>query len=210
MVMVMTQTTFAQKPADSKFSLETELNLAGTTVTVPGIKLRYFMSETIVIRLGIDYNSHKDTYNPSDSTLSGTWVESGSGMAISPGIEYHMAGTDRLSPYVGFGISIGSGSDNTEGTNATDAWTHMDGISTSSEMPWSSFGWGLIAGADYYFADSFYAGLELSLGSSAMTYKAGDTSTTSGGTTITTTSDEMKMASMGVSASGGIRLGWRF
>ena len=210
MGVVMTQSTFAQKPADSKFSLETELNLAGTTITAPGIKLRYFMSETMAIRFGFDYGSSKDSYNPSDSGSTGTWTESGSGMAISPGIEFHMAGTDRLSPYAGFGISIGMGSNSTEGSNAVDAWTYMDGISSSSEMPWSSFGWGLIAGADYYFADSFYAGVELSLGGNTVTYKEGDTSSTVAGTTTTTTSDESKAASMGVEATGGIRLGWRF
>ena len=75
MGVVMTQSTFAQKPADSKFSLETELNLAGTTITAPGIKLRYFVSETMAIRLGFDYSSYKDTYNPSDSVSSGTWVD---------------------------------------------------------------------------------------------------------------------------------------
>jgi hypothetical protein len=210
MGVVMSQSTFAQKPADSKFSLETQLNLAGTTITAPGIKLRYFVSETMAIRFGFDYSSDKDTYNPSDSGSSGTWTESSSSMTISPGIEFHMAGTDRLSPYAGFGISIGMGTNNTEGSNATDAWTYMDAVSSSSEMPTSTFGWGLIAGADYYFAESFYAGVELGLGGTTVTYKEGDTSFTAGGTTTTTTSDESKSASMGVSATGGIRLGWRF
>ena len=210
MGVVMTQNTFAQKPADSKFSLETQLNLAGTTITAPGIKLRYFVSETMAIRFGFDYSSDKDTYNPSDSGSSGTWTESTSSMTISPGIEFHMAGTDRLSPYVGFGISIGMGSDNKEGTNATAADMYLDDYSYSSEMPTSTFGWDLIAGADYYFAESFYVGVELSLGGETTTFKEGDTSSTAGGTTTTTTSDERKEASMGVSSSGGIRLGWRF
>ena len=86
----------------------------------------------------------------------------------------------------------------------------MDDFSYLKEMPTSTFGWGLIAGADYYFAESFYVGVELSLGGSTTTQKAGDTSTTTGGQTDTDTSDESKSASMGVSSSGGIRLGWRF
>jgi opacity protein-like surface antigen len=209
---VMTQNTFAQKPSESTYSLETRLTgLTGGQVAEPGINLRYFMSETMAIRLGFGYNSWKNTDNPSDTSgSSGTWTESGSDMTISPGIEFHMEGTDRLSPYMGFGISIGMGSENTEGSNATDAMTYMDGISSSSEMPTSTFGWDLIAGADYYFAESFYVGVELSLGGETITSKEGDTSSTSGGTTTSTTSDESKEATMGVSSSGGIRLGWRF
>ncbi|HIA06541.1 MAG TPA: hypothetical protein EYN71_07560 [Flavobacteriales bacterium] len=213
---VMTQNTFAQKPADSKYSLETELNLAGTTITAPGIKLRYFMSETMAISLGFNYSSSKETSNYTDLTTeaSGSYEVSSSGMGISPGVQFHMAGTDKLSPYVGFSISIGMGSANTDGTDvgldSMGVMGYSADVSSSSEMPWSSFGWGLNAGADYYFAESFYAGVEFSLGGSTTTYKEGDISWTAGGTTITATTDESTSASMGVSATGGIRLGWRF
>ncbi|MFN9326115.1 MAG: hypothetical protein ACK6A5_12110 [Flavobacteriales bacterium] len=111
-----TTLAMAQKPTEGNpSSLEVQVNLAGegSTVVSPALKYRYFLSENLAIRFGLGYNSSKDTENVTENGDgtggTGTREVKTSNFNVAPGIEYHFAGTDRLSPYLGLAISFGSG-----------------------------------------------------------------------------------------------------
>lgn len=215
--LALTGSTFAQKATtDAPMSLEGQVGFNASTLswTSPSIRFRYFVSENIAGRLtlGIDNSSTMDNFYENENDNSGgagTYETKMSSMNIGIGGEYHFAGTDRLSPYGGLDILIGSGKMTTAG-DMSDGSSWVDQYSEESEAKVSGFGVNLVAGADYYFAENFYLGLELGLGWSSMTVKEGTSSATFAGTTVSTVSNESKSSSFGNNFISQFRLGWRF
>lgn len=214
--IALTGSTFAQKPTDAPFSLEGQLGFNASTLSFdsPAIRFRYFVTENIAGRLtlGIDNSSETFNYFETENTNaggSGTEVNKSGMTLIGIGGEYHFAGTDRLSPYVGLDIQIGMGSSTSEWSNYDGAGYNAD-FTRSIEYKSSMFGVNLVAGADYYFAENFYLGMELGLGFGSTTYKEGTDAMTTGGVTTTNTSNEEKYSSFGNNVVGQFRLGWRF
>lgn len=220
--IALTGSTFAQKPTDAPFSLEGQLGFNASTLSfdAPSIRFRYFATENIAGRLTLGIDNTSETYNyyeveDMNSGGSGTEVNKMGGWNIGIGGEYHMAGTDRLSPYVGLDILIGGGSYLNEWDNY-NGFGYEASYTRSNEGKYSSFGVNLVAGADYYFAENFYIGMELGLGFGAMTMKEGvDTESWIDPFTLTTvtttnTSNEMKSSAFGNNVVGQFRLGWRF
>jgi hypothetical protein len=176
---------FAQKPvagdktAEFNLSFQTgtapvSYNLGATAIgTIPELRLRYFMADDMAVRVKIGLGSSSTTTNQV-ATLGGTEVtaetktSTGFGVALTPGIEKHFAGSTRLSPYVGAELPIGFASgatvDITNSNSATGTPTGT-GDSYNSESG-SQFTVGLraVIGADYYIADGLYLGLEGGLG----------------------------------------------
>ncbi|MFN6116612.1 MAG: hypothetical protein ACK46C_12120, partial [Flavobacteriales bacterium] len=65
-----TTLAMAQKPTEGNpSSLEVQVNLAGegSTVVSPAQKKRNFLSENLAIRIGLGYNSSKDTENVTEN-----------------------------------------------------------------------------------------------------------------------------------------------
>ena len=215
--IALTGSTFAQKATtDSPFSLEGQLGFNASTLSfnAPAIRFRYFVADNIAARLTLGINNSSETLNyfekEDDNTLgTGTEVNKTGGWNVALGAEYHFAGTDRLSPYAGLDILVGGGS-------STNEWTNYDGFgyavdyNRSIEAKTSNFGVNLVAGADYYFAENFYLGMELGLGFGSETVKAGTDVTTIAGTPATVTSNEEKHSAFGNNFIGNFRLGWRF
>jgi outer membrane protein W len=214
--IALTGSTFAQKPSDAPMSLEGQLGFNASTMSfnAPTIRFRYFVTENIAGRLTLGINNTSETFNYYETEDvngggSGTEVNKTSMVNIGIGGEYHFAGTDRLSPYGGLDIIIGMG-------NSTAEWSNYDGTGYNSDFtanidaPMSALGVNLVAGTDYYFAENFYLGLELGLGFSSVTYKEGTTSATSGGVTVSNTSNTEKYSSFGNNFISNFRLGWRF
>lgn len=218
--IALTGSTFAQKPTDAPFSLEGQLGFNASTLSfdAPSIRFRYFATENIAGRLTLGIDNSSETINyfeNEDVNGGGTGTEENKmgGWNLGIGGEYHFAGTDRLSPYVGLDILLGGGS-------MTSEWTNTNGLSydashtRSVENKYSTFGVNLVAGADYYFAENFYLGMELGLGFGAMTEKEGtdvDTQIIAGTTVITNNkTNEYKSSSFGNNVVGQFRLGWRF
>jgi outer membrane protein W len=215
--IALTGSTFAQKATtDSPFSLEGQLGFNASTLSfnAPAIRFRYFVADNIAARLTLGIGNSSETFNyyeteDMNSGASGTEVNKEGGWNVAIGGEYHFAGTDRLSPYGGLDILIGGGS-------TTADWTNYDGLGYSAdftraiEYKTSAFGVNLVAGADYYFAENFYLGMELGLGFISETEKAGTDVTTIGGVSVTSTSNEAKYSGFGNNFIGNFRLGWRF
>lgn len=215
--IALTGSTFAQKATtDSPFSLEGQLGFNASTLSfnAPAIRFRYFVADNIAARLTLGIANSSETFNyyeteNTNAGASGTEVNKDGGWNVAIGGEYHFAGTDRLSPYGGLDILVGGG-------KSTNDWTNYDGFGYTAdytraiEAKTSAFGVNLVAGADYYFAENFYLGMELGLGFMSETVKAGTDVTTTGGVSVTSTSNEEKYSGFGNNFIGNFRLGWRF
>jgi outer membrane protein W len=216
--LVLTGSTFAQKATtDNPFSLEGQLSFNSSTLSfqAPSLRFRYFVADNIAARLTLGMNNMTsvDNYFENEDTNTGgtgTWTEKSSMMNIGIGGEYHFSGTDKLSPYAGLDILIGSGSYTESGEAATDgAWIAND-YKYSYEGKMSGFGVNLVAGADYYFAENFYFGMELGLGFMSTTVRGYEESETLGNVTVSDKGNDMKMSGFGNNFVGNFRLGWRF
>jgi hypothetical protein len=175
-----------------------ELNVAplgGTPVGLSsgGLLIRMFTDETTCLRAGIFLGGSTDKVvtaqpntlpeiAPDDDRLNPELydISKAFDLSIQPGIELHMDGTDRLSPYIGGMIDFGMGSTSMESEmwNANDIDNLADFEkyvvwSFTEKDSYTRFGVFAIAGTDFYFADNIYFGFEMGFGFSSMSY--GDT-----------------------------------
>jgi hypothetical protein len=138
-------------------SLEFKLNPVGV------LKGRYFFQDDLALRLslGLAMPSAKqkiETSTPVEQKYST------STLFVGLGVEKHFAGTNRLSPYVGAELHLGSYS-----TNYQSHQTVIAGNTTTKTdkevktAPGFVFGGGLFLGADYYIAPKVFLGLEAGL-----------------------------------------------
>ena len=88
--------------------------------------------------------------------------------------------------------------------------TNSKNYSKTSKNPTSTIGLNLVAGTDYYFAENFYAGLELGIAVNSKSIKAGEVVETMGSTTETSLSAPSREGSFGNNFISSFRLGWRF
>ena len=156
--VALSGTMFAQKAgSDNPYSLEGAMNVSkdGVSWAAPNLRMRYFIKDNLALRLtlGRDGSSVTTTvpaststvYNPADSTTTVTTIPASevttknSIMNFGLAAEYHLPGTDRMSPYFTAGFNTGKDSRN----------------------DFSTFGLNLGAGIDYYVAENIYVGLEL-------------------------------------------------
>lgn len=210
----------AQKPSsdESNYSLEGMINYDNTNGiqwNAPELRVRYFVNDNIAARvqLGLAMGSTSDNfYENADGTGAvGTMDNSGGGWSLGLGAEYHLAGTDKMSPYFMAGLSFGGSSTDMSATN-TDGTMYVADMSMSSDASMSSLGIALGAGMDYYVAENLYVGLELAFGWMSESDKGGSSTLSVGGTTTTTTTPEAGGSSgMGIgAANAAFRIGWRF
>lgn len=223
--VVLSTMVMAQKPTEGNpLSIEGQLglNAAGGTelkFNAPSVRLRYFVTDNIAIRLTLGLNNTKDTYNAyefADGTgNSGTYEIKNSMNVFAIGGEYHFTGTERLSPYAGLDIKFGMGGTQESGSNAamvgpgTAAYAldYTEKFTAKNSM----FGVNIVAGTDYYFAQNFYIGLELGLGFSGTTSKDATRDITVGANpTVTTVTPEYKSSVFANNFIANFRLGWRF
>jgi len=172
----------AQKFQGGEKNLEVNFSpLSANPIGIDGIRFRMFNSESSAIRVGFSVSGGKVTEVmsqavPSEIDAKVTIPELYStdksfGFSLRPGYEKHFAGTDRLSPYVGAELIFamtsktyteeyhtGNSAANIGDPANHSTWTaeRKDGTTT--------FGLNAVAGADFYFADNFYLGVELGLG----------------------------------------------
>ena len=155
--VALSGTMFAQKAgSDNPYSLEGAMNVSkeGVSWAAPNLRMRYFIKDNLALRLtvGRDGSSVTTTVPASTSTVTDTAgntttttipasevTTKNSIMNFGLAAEYHLPGTDRMSPYFTAGFNTGKDSRN----------------------DFSTFGLNLGAGIDYYVAENIYVGLEL-------------------------------------------------
>ena len=234
--LTLSGTMFAQKPAsdDSHYSLEGLANLNttdGMSWTAPSLRLRYFVNDNIAARVQFGFGGDgtsvaglpsKETHNYAATVSTdpnGTVQINRSAWDLKLGAEYHLKGTDKMSPYFTANIGFGSGSEKQTWTDVfysnpgdpTSELGYMQGFSVAASGGYKTFGWGLGAGFDYYVADNLYLGLELNLTSTKISHDdtVTDATTPAGSSTSTSLGSTMSYTNIGA-AHGSVRIGWRF
>ena len=112
--VILTGSVMAQKPSsdDAKFSLEGMINYDnnnGISWNAPNLRARYFVNDNIATRITLGLSAEGQSFNvyEFDGSGTGTVDVSDMGWSLSLGAEYHLGGTDKLSPYFSAGIMLG-------------------------------------------------------------------------------------------------------
>jgi len=193
--------------------------LGGSPITLAGIKYRSFGSATSAMRLSVflGFQNKNTVLQDEDgpAMLSElTKKESTITIALQPGIEKHLTGTDRLSPYFGGYLDLSFSSKNKK--TETQLPNNKVGY---DETKGGDLGFGLnaVAGFDYYFAQSLYLGTELGFGVAAtmpMANKTESLGLNADGNETTTSGDSkqdnVNSIQLGPNVVGQLRLGWLF
>lgn len=222
---------FAQKPVAGDKTAEVNFTGFGLNsfnygtnagnLAIPELRFRHFMSDKMALRarigLGSTSNTVKETQNVGGSDLAlEAKIGNGFGISLSPGIEFHLPGTDKLSPYygaqLGFGFNTGTSLDvtNASNYNAGLGFTGVASGNKRSETGGSqmAINLGLFMGADYYITNSIFVGGEFGLGLFNMTSTGeGETAVNGGAAVKTGTASSFDL--FGVTA-GNVRLGFKF
>lgn len=170
------------KPEGGEKNLEVNFApLGGTPISIPGIKFRSFTSNNTAFRLGVFVGyqnestiTQEEEFNDEDEQIGLELSDRSSSftIAVQPGYEWHMTGTDRLSPYVGAFANIGYTSEtdvmetehqigDVQGTPINDELFQGDVTTKTGQL---NLGLNLVAGFDYYFAEHLYIGTEVGFG----------------------------------------------
>ncbi|MBC7451166.1 MAG: hypothetical protein H7259_06725 [Cytophagales bacterium] len=189
------------------------------------LRFRYFIADKTALRLGFNGSVFSRTVTGTTGVIDYKQTYKSSLLGLNLGIEKHFNGTERLSTYIGADLLFnflgasskgehinlgGAVADNNgykvKGTNGLGTASTGDDIN-------SAFGFGLraVTGADYYFAEKAYIGIEMGIG--FISYKNGKQkteNTTTGTTTTTDLSSTGSSFELTPAASAAFRLGYRF
>jgi hypothetical protein len=165
MLALLSLSAFAQdeerkKSSAGDFTAEVNFNpFSSAPVAINYLRFRYFTSETSALRIGVSLGMEKQ--NPEeDLTLQTLEVN------IRPGYEWHLAGTERLSPYFGVEADIAFKNSSYEDTDEDAYVEKIDGAWSTggTERGFNRFGLNFIVGADFYVARRVYIGTEFGFG----------------------------------------------
>lgn len=202
------------KPEAGQKTLEVNFApLGGAPISINGIKVRMFNDATTAYRLGLNINyasSKTRTGTTADGSTELYDKASALGISLQPGIEKHMAGTNRLSPYMGAVLDIGfqTSTDVTEFEGATA--NKVEERTIKGTNGFFRLGANAVAGADYYITNKIYMGVEVGYGlqlRNAATIK--EETTVAGAPTV----KDQKPGSefnFGPNFNGAFRLGYAF
>lgn len=182
--------------------------LGGSPIsTEGGIKYRQFTSATSAWRatVHLGFSSDTDVMVQGEDELKS--VNSAFDISIAPGMEWHMAGTDNLSPYFGAELRVAFGT-----SSVKDEYVSVDDDieDQTTKDGYFGVGAGVFAGFDWYFTNRVYLGTELGFG--VMFNSEMDTKTTFSDGDIKEPEPVPNGSSFGVGphAVGKIRLGFLF
>lgn len=190
--------------------------LGGSPISIGGIKYRQFTSATTAIRatvfLGYNTTSEIDAAQSivvDGETINGMTSTSEFNITVSPGIESHFVGTDRLSPYVGAEANLEFGNTAVKREAPNTESTEFEDFSKTTT---GYFGVGAtaFAGVDFYFADNIYLGTEIGFGAMFTTEFDEKTSFEDPDSEETSTGPQGSTFGIGPSFVAQIRLGWLF
>ena len=210
----MTFTMAENKPSGGEISLEVNfipLSVTESPIQMDFIRGRYFLSNTMAVRVGFLFNINSDTDSdtPDPDNLNNI-VKANTRIidfGLAPGIEMHFPIGERVSPYAGAELGIWTRSSNfTQDNNFNN-----DKITSSGFDGFTTFGINLIAGVDVHIWKGLFLGAEFGFGFNRTTFPDFTETVTAGGTSQTeTVVDNSSLVTFGSAARPGIRLGWTF
>jgi hypothetical protein len=185
--------------------------LGGSPIGINGIKYRKFTSATTAWRAEVflGFSSATTVSTEFDSNFEPVELNDKSSsfdIVLSPGLEWHLPGTDRLSPYYGAVLNIGYSTS----TDKSEFLAPNDDIEENTTKN-GSLGLGLagVGGFDFYFADNIYMGAEIGVGFGFNSdFDTVMESTVSGSETVETPNGSS--LNFGPIVQGSIRLGILF
>lgn len=222
LALVLGFTTFvnAQYKPTSGFDVEVNFSPFSTSpVQLDYIKARMFLSEKMALRLGFQLNTYNETskalFGPVATQVTEETKNSYFILGFHPGIEFHMEGTDRLSPYCGAELNFTTKSASTDITNyngtTNSTYASTGEWKSGSQMGYTQIGLNLLFGADYYISKHLYLGVELGFGFNSTSYKDNTITVVIPNTTTTPTTNPGSSAfNLGVNYNSFLRLGWAF
>lgn len=206
---------FAQKPTTGNITVEMGLSsILGTPVSpanpagvgVGTLRGRYFLSDNMAVRgsFGVGMGSTTTTAGTEETVAKST------GFTLGAGIEKHLSGTSKLSPYLGAEVAFGIASGSTEVTNFGGVAGDKQSITGGGT---SNLRLNAMLGADYWIVERVYVGAEFGMtlfGTS--TVADTETETTVGGATakVTTTGNSSSNFGIAPAALGMVRIGLMF
>lgn len=192
----------SMKPQGKDFTVEVNFApFSSSPVSISYLRFRTFTSEKGAVRLGFSVGAENGS--PSEDQTAKTFE-----LNLRPGYEWHFAGTDRLSPYVGLELDFAKKSSEFESDEDGNEFTIDGAWLGGEERGFTRIGANFIIGADVYIIKRLYLGTEIGFGfervkSSNIEIEivgASDPDTDKGGTTF----------QIGPNFNSSIRLGFVF
>lgn len=149
-----------KKPEAKDFTAEVNFNpFSSAPVAINYLRFRYFTSEQSALRIGFSLGMEKQT--PQEDVTLKTFE-----FNIRPGYEWHLAGTERLSPYFGVEADLAFKKSSYEDTDTNAYFEKIEGAWSEggSERGFNRIGLNFIIGADFYVAKRVYIGTEFGFG----------------------------------------------
>ncbi len=214
LVGVGTYANAQYKPAAGEKTLEVNFTpLGGSPISINGIKLRKFNDESTALRLGVNLNyasSKTRTGTTADGSVELYDRASTLGISIQPGIEKHMSGTSRLSPYVGGVLDIGFQSSTNKSEFEGGTANQVEETTIKGQTGFFRVGVNAVAGADYYISNKLYMGVEVGYGLQLVSNATIKTETTVSGAPTVKDQKPGSTFNFGPNFNGAIRLGYAF
>jgi opacity protein-like surface antigen len=186
----------------------------GSPISMGGIRYRTFQSASMAYRAEVflGFGSNTDVIGVATNGDEATRSSNTFNIEINPGIEWHLPGTDRLSPYYGAALNLGysrTGSKTDELGFSEGNLIVLEDVETRSDAS-MRLGLFAIGGFDYYFAHNIYLGAEIGFGMVFVNQFDTVTETTTGNETTTTESPNGSSFNLGPGAQARLRLGILF
>jgi len=188
-VNAQTTTEADYKPAAGDNTLELQLApLGAAPFSMGGIRYRRFLDATTALRATVylGYTSSTEVTQQADEFPGAQELKTKNSsfeIGIRPGIEKHLAGTSRLSPY--FGGELDFAIKTSKEKEEVQAGTDVEENVIKNEDGFTRFGLNGIFGADYYIAPKVFLGAELGFGFAFTKDSKTVTEPAGGGDTVT-------------------------
>ncbi|MFM7857201.1 MAG: hypothetical protein ACKO96_36100, partial [Flammeovirgaceae bacterium] len=195
------------KAIAKKLTAEVNFNpFSSAPISINYLRLRTFVNDRQAFRMGfaISVRNQNQIENVTQSSFE---------VSLRPGYEWHFAGTERLSPYVGIDtdltIKSSSFSDDRDPStrgpikSISGAWD-----SNGTERGFTRIGANFLIGADYYIVKRLYLGLEFGYGFQVV--NSSDISITPFNGTSPTPNKGGGSFQLGLNFNSSLRLGFVF
>lgn len=185
---------------------------SASPIALDQIMVRYYLDGTLVPRVGLNIVSSSESEPLSGTDDDGNEVKGGETktssfmFGLTPGVEYHFSGTDRISPYVGAEIGFATRSTK-QTTEYASGSTETGGEVVNSGEAYTLFGLNVLAGCQFFFLENAYLGTEFGFGFANKSYKDIENKPSVGNSTTTERGSSMDL---GVNYNALFKLGYVF
>jgi opacity protein-like surface antigen len=160
---------YKQSAGDKSLELAFDPFNASDVFSVPtgfGIRFRKFNSESLAFRVGVDlsFSNYIAITQQKDEAANRLELKdkfSSFGLTLRPGFEKHLLSSERLSPYFGGEVILGWNTSTDKEERQAGAAIEDRVTKNGSAVDGFRFGFGAIAGVDFYIAQRLYLGFEL-------------------------------------------------